>query len=176
MAVGVTVDGHRDILGLWVGGGGEGANSGSLRRLLQNAEVSPVASMAVVYENWSLSRDIVRCSVIGCSFFSRTCGSDFLRITSSWTTIELLDTSAVGRCRRVVPGTVDVLEIHGPDDWVQLCRRFPLEVIAQKRPGWYRTTGRDGRWVLPDRRAVAEVYGGVHLNVAGYLAAAVTSR
>ncbi|MFX1760442.1 MULTISPECIES: hypothetical protein [Rhodococcus] len=69
-----------------------------------------------------------------------------------------------------------MLEIHGPDDWVQLCRRFPLEAIAQKRPGWYRTTGRDGRWVLPDWRAVAEVYGGVHLNVAGYLAAAVTSR
>lgn len=62
-----------------------------------------------------------------------------------------------------------------PDDWAQLCRRFPLEITAQKRHDWYRTTGRDGRWVLPDWDAVAEVYGGVHLAVAGYLAAAGTA-
>lgn len=74
--------------------------------------------------------------------------------------------------RHIVPDTVDVLEIDGPDDWAQLCRRFPLEVTAQKRHDWYRTTGRDGKWVLPDWQAVAEVYGGVHLTVAGYLAAA----
>ncbi len=80
-----------------------------------------------------------------------------------------------GARRHFVPDTVDVLEIHGPDDWAQLCRRFPLEVTAQKRHDWYRTTGRDGKWVLPDWRAVAEVYGGVHLTVAGYLAAAGTA-
>jgi len=74
--------------------------------------------------------------------------------------------------RQIVPGTVDVFEVDGSDDWAQLCRRFPLEVTAQKRQDWYFTTGRDGRWVLPDWRAVAEVYGGVHLTVAGYLAAA----
>ncbi|WP_235367287.1 hypothetical protein [Rhodococcus sp. Chr-9] len=80
-----------------------------------------------------------------------------------------------GARRHLVPDTVDVLEIHGLDDWAQLCRRFPLEVTAQKRHDWYRTTGRDGRWVLPDWQAVAEVYGGVHLTVAGYLTAAGTA-
>ncbi len=80
-----------------------------------------------------------------------------------------------GARRQIVPGDVDVFEIEVPGDWAQLCRRFPLEVTAQKRHDWYRTTGRDGRWVLPDWQAVAEEYGGVHLTVAGYLAAAGTA-
>ncbi|PND52639.1 MULTISPECIES: hypothetical protein [Rhodococcus] len=80
-----------------------------------------------------------------------------------------------GARRQIVPGDVDVFEIEVPGDWAQLCWRFPIEVTAQKRHDWYRTTGRDGRWVLPDWYAVAEVYGGVHLTVAGYLAAAGTA-
>lgn len=48
-------------------------------------------------------------------------------------------------------------------------------LAAQKCHDWYRTTGRDRRWVLPDWQAVAEEYGGVHLTVAGYLAAAGTA-
>lgn len=74
--------------------------------------------------------------------------------------------------RQIVPGDIDMFEVDGAAAWAYLCRRFPLEVTAQKRHDWYRTTGRDGRWVLPDWHAVAEEYGGVHLTVAGYLAAA----
>ncbi len=48
-------------------------------------------------------------------------------------------------------------------------------MTAQKRHDWYRTTGRDGRWVMPDWSRVAEMYGGVHLTVTGYLAAAGTA-
>ena len=54
--------------------------------------------------------------------------------------------------RQIVPGAVDVPEIDGLDDFAELCQRFPLEVTAQKCHDWYRTTGRDRRWVLPDWR------------------------
>lgn len=74
--------------------------------------------------------------------------------------------------RQIIPADIDTFEIDGAAAWAHLCQRFPLEVTAQKRHDWYRTTGRDGRWVLPDWHAVAEEYGGVHLTVAGYLAAA----
>ncbi|MFD6675335.1 hypothetical protein ACFWDA_13310 [Rhodococcus zopfii] len=78
--------------------------------------------------------------------------------------------------RRVhVPPGIEVCEIDGADAWADLCRRFPLEVTAEKRHDWYRTTGRDGRWVIPDWQAVASEYGGVHLTVAGYLVAAGTA-
>nr|WP_068165811.1 hypothetical protein [Rhodococcus phenolicus] len=81
---------------------------------------------------------------------------------------------AFARRVKVPPGT-EVLEIDGVDAWADLCRRFPLEVTAEKRHDWYRTTGRDGRWVIPDWQRVAGEYGGVHLTVAGYLAAAGTA-
>ncbi|MGN5239333.1 hypothetical protein [Rhodococcus sp. SJ-3] len=45
--------------------------------------------------------------------------------------------------RIAVPTGVEVFEIDGPDAWADLCRRYPLEVTAQKRHDWYRTTGRD---------------------------------
>ncbi|SFA40070.1 hypothetical protein SAMN05444374_101432 [Rhodococcoides kroppenstedtii] len=47
-------------------------------------------------------------------------------------------------------------------------------MTAQKRHEWYRTTGRAGRWVIPDWLRVGEVYDGVHLTAAGYLSAATT--
>lgn len=77
--------------------------------------------------------------------------------------------------RMPVPSRIEVFEIDGTDAWADLCRRYPLEVTAQKRHDWYRTTGRDGRWVMPDWSRVADEYGGVHLTVAGYLAAAGTA-
>ena len=67
-----------------------------------------------------------------------------------------------------------MFEVDGPQAWAQLCRRFSLEVTAQKRHEWYRTTGRAGRWVIPDWLRVGEVYDGVHLTAAGYLSAATT--
>ncbi|MDN5731622.1 MAG: hypothetical protein L0I94_10640 [Yaniella sp.] len=72
----------------------------------------------------------------------------------------------------IAPKDASVFEIHGADDWAELCARFPLEVTAQKRHDWYRTTGRTGRWVLPDWVQVADHYDAVHLQVGAYLAVA----
>lgn len=47
-------------------------------------------------------------------------------------------------------------------------------MTALKRHDWYRTTGRDGSWVIPDWSQVAHDYDGVHLSIAGYLTAATT--
>lgn len=79
--------------------------------------------------------------------------------------------------RRLYPPPTDarVYEIDGADAWADLCRRYPLEQSAQKRHDWYRTTGRIGRWVMPDWSLVAQDFDGVHLTVAGYLAAAGTA-
>ncbi|HEX8303874.1 MAG TPA: hypothetical protein VF612_03275 [Jatrophihabitans sp.] len=68
---------------------------------------------------------------------------------------------------------VRVLELRGPQDWVEMVRRYPLEVTATaKRGDWWRTTGRDGRWAMPDWPAVADDWDAVHLTVAGYLTTA----
>ncbi|CRK50964.1 conserved hypothetical protein [Rhodococcus sp. RD6.2] len=75
--------------------------------------------------------------------------------------------------RRVsVPADARVYEVDGAQAWAELCRRFPVDVTAQKRHDWYRTTGRSGRWVIPDWPRIAERYDGVHLTAVGYLAAA----
>ena len=69
----------------------------------------------------------------------------------------------------------EIFEIATAADWARLCTRFPREVTHSRGPDWERVTGRTGRWLMPDWPAVADVYAGVHLTVAGYLAAATTS-
>jgi hypothetical protein len=64
------------------------------------------------------------------------------------------------------------LEIRTPADWTSLCSEFPLDVTASRRHDWFRTTGRDGRWVIPDWERVAEEWDAVHLTVLGYLSGA----
>jgi hypothetical protein len=64
------------------------------------------------------------------------------------------------------------LEIRTPADWTSLCSEFPLDVTASRRHDWFRTTGRDGRWVIPDWERVADEWDGVHLTVLGYLCGA----
>ncbi|WP_238439507.1 hypothetical protein [Microbacterium sp. JZ31] len=71
-----------------------------------------------------------------------------------------------------VRGAGRTFEIRGPGDWAELCRRHPLEVTASRRQDWYRTTGRDGRWVMPDWLSVATEWDAVHLTTTGYLTAA----
>lgn len=71
-----------------------------------------------------------------------------------------------------VPDDARVFEVDGPDAWAELCRRFPLEVTASRRHDWYRATGVDGAWVIPDWSRVAETYDGVHVSVAGHLTTA----
>lgn len=77
------------------------------------------------------------------------------------------------RAERVhVPRDARIHEIDGPDAWAELCRRYPLEVTASRRHDWYRTTGRNGRWVIPDWLRVRHDFDAIHLSVGGYLAAA----
>ncbi|TJY64045.1 hypothetical protein E4J89_19060 [Arthrobacter sp. CAU 1506] len=71
-----------------------------------------------------------------------------------------------------VRGTGRTFEIPIPDDWLSLCRAFPLEVTASRRDDWFRVTGRDGRWVIPDWERVAEQWDAVHLAVQGYFSSA----
>lgn len=77
--------------------------------------------------------------------------------------------------RRTAAPAGDVYEIDGARAWADLCRRFPLDVSAEKRHDWYRVTGRVGKWVIPDWEQVANHHVGVHLTVTGYLSAAGTA-
>jgi hypothetical protein len=70
-------------------------------------------------------------------------------------------------------GTPRIYEIGGPTDWAELVGRYPLEVSWSRRQDWYRSTGRDGRWQIPDYVAVARDFDAVHLTVAGYLTTAI---
>ncbi|MFD4419964.1 hypothetical protein ACFWN7_00470 [Agromyces sp. NPDC058484] len=71
-----------------------------------------------------------------------------------------------------IRGTGRTLEIRAAEEWVALCREFPLDVTASRRHDWYRVTGRDGAWVMPDWERVAQAWDAVHLTVMGYLSAA----
>ncbi|HWU45235.1 MAG TPA: hypothetical protein VN133_00580 [Humibacter sp.] len=71
-----------------------------------------------------------------------------------------------------VPPEARVYEIDGPRALAELCRRHPLDVTASRRHDWYRTTGRVGRWVIPDWSRIARDVDAVHLTVAGYLSTA----
>ncbi|TVU66766.1 hypothetical protein FQP90_01075 [Paenarthrobacter nitroguajacolicus] len=68
-----------------------------------------------------------------------------------------------------VSGTGRILEIRTEEDWTKLCRAFPLEVTASRRHDWFRTTGRHGRWVIPDWERASSRWDAVHLTVVGYL-------
>ncbi|KAE8764603.1 hypothetical protein [Georgenia thermotolerans] len=70
------------------------------------------------------------------------------------------------------PHDVTVYEVEGPEAWAELCRRYPLEVTASRRHDWYRTTGIDARWVIPDWSRVAEDFDAVHVTALGYLTTA----
>ena len=73
------------------------------------------------------------------------------------------------------PHSSRVYEITGADTWAHLCREYPLEVTASRRHDWYRTTGRSGRWVIPDWSRVSGDFDAVHLTVAAYLTCAGVS-
>jgi hypothetical protein len=85
------------------------------------------------------------------------------------------DDSGVNSARcsslRVRPDAV-VFEIDGADAWTELVRRYPLAVTKSRRHDWFRTTGRDQVWTIPDFHAVAADYDAIHLSVTGYLSTA----
>jgi hypothetical protein len=63
-----------------------------------------------------------------------------------------------------------VREITGAGDWAALVAEYPL--VLDSHHDWQKATGRTGPWTLPDWRAIAEDWDGVHLTVSGYLSAA----
>ncbi|MET9199233.1 hypothetical protein [Gordonia sp. NPDC003585] len=65
-----------------------------------------------------------------------------------------------------------VYEISSPEDWAALVDEYPLELTASYRHDWFRVTGVDSRWFVPDYRRVAVEYDALHLTVDGYLATA----
>lgn len=67
-----------------------------------------------------------------------------------------------------VRGTGRTFEIRTAEDWIALCRAFPREVTAS-RYDWFNSTGRKGRWVIPDWVRVAREWDAVHLTALGYL-------
>ena len=72
----------------------------------------------------------------------------------------------------VADEAVRIYEIHGPDDWAQLCAEFPLEVTGRVGADWRRVTGQSRDWVIPDWSQVADHFDGVHLSIGGYLRSA----
>lgn len=65
-----------------------------------------------------------------------------------------------------------VHEVDGPGAWVDLVTGYPLEVTHSRRHDWWRTTGVEGSWLIPDWQAVGRDYDAVHVSVVGYLATA----
>ncbi|MDX2375981.1 hypothetical protein M4I32_04120 [Microbacterium sp. LRZ72] len=88
--------------------------------------------------------------------------------------LELVEDSHGWEVATVIPvrGAGRTLEIRSGEDWAELCREYPMEVTASRRHDWFRVTGRDGRWVIPDWQRVAERWDAVHLTTLGYLSAA----
>ncbi|WP_432572295.1 hypothetical protein [Kineococcus sp. SYSU DK005] len=65
---------------------------------------------------------------------------------------------------------VRVYEVHDAQAWCELVAAHPRSVTFSRRQNWWRATGWDGAWVLPDWASVASNWDGVHLSVRGYLA------
>jgi hypothetical protein len=77
------------------------------------------------------------------------------------------------RCWPMTPSSeARIFEIAGPDDWVALVARYPLDVTKSRRHDWWRITRWDGAWLMPDYAAAASDYHALHLTVAGYLTTA----
>jgi hypothetical protein len=64
-----------------------------------------------------------------------------------------------------------VHEVHTAADWADLVARWPRDATAAHRGDWFRSTGRDVPWSVPDWPRVAEELDAVHVSVQGWLAA-----
>ena len=82
-------------------------------------------------------------------------------------------TATVERVR--IPADARIFEIDGAEAWAELVGRYPLEVTASRRHDWYRITGRNGTWVIPDWSQVRHDFDAVHLTIGGYLTTAGTA-
>ena len=75
-------------------------------------------------------------------------------------------------CRMRMPADARVLEVRPAGDWAALCAEWPLPVTASRRHDWYRATGEDHEWVIPDWAGVASRWDAIHLSTSAYLACA----
>ncbi len=69
-----------------------------------------------------------------------------------------------------------VYEVKSTADWVNLVDRFPKTVNAFKEQSWNDMFSTSGKWVEPDWEAISHDFDGVHVSVAGCLAAAYDPR
>ena len=60
-----------------------------------------------------------------------------------------------------ITADVNVYEVHGPNDWHNLCLQYPA--LGQDQ------SGHDREWLVPDWGAVSEEWDGVHLSLGGLL-------
>lgn len=90
--------------------------------------------------------------------------------------LQLVEDSLGWEVATVIPvrGAGRILEIRSEAEWADLCRGYPREVTASRRHDWFRVTGRDGRWLIPDWERVAQRWDAIHLTTLGYLSAATT--
>lgn len=89
-----------------------------------------------------------------------------------WLVEDFSGATTVSTRRVAIDPAVRVYEVDGPEEWARLCRDYPLTVTASKRHDWFRVTGLEGPWVMPNWGLVAEHYDGVRVSIAGYLRAA----
>ncbi|MGH3905429.1 MAG: hypothetical protein ACRDTE_14755 [Pseudonocardiaceae bacterium] len=91
--------------------------------------------------------------------------------------VELCDPEVIDRLpqplgcwRTIVPADATVYEVGSPDDWRQLCERYPREIPL---PAEFRKWGANARAVLvPDWPSVAADWDGLHLCIGGLLSTA----
>lgn len=81
-----------------------------------------------------------------------------------WATADVWPMKPAADCR--------VYEISGPDAWVGLVARYPMDVTFSRRHDWWRASGHDGTWCQPDWSAIASDFDAVHLTALGYLSTA----
>jgi hypothetical protein len=80
-------------------------------------------------------------------------------------------TSAQCQPIAVAPGA-SIWEVACPEDWAALVDRYPLAVPRSRRHDWWRATGEDARWAIPDYPAMAADFDAIHVSVMGYLSTA----
>jgi hypothetical protein len=74
-----------------------------------------------------------------------------------------------------IPMDANIYEVHTPQDWIHLVERFPKLRTNPDTANWLRWTGCSGPWLVPDWKAVAEQFDGVHVSIGGHLSTAYTA-
>ena len=105
---------------------------------------------------WSFPQGVI------CSVGSMPGGLTLVEDYCGWEDATAVPVRGVGR----------TFVITTAEEWVSLCRDYPLDVTSSRRHDWYRVSGRDGCWVIPDWQQVSRDWDAVHLTVAGYLSSA----